>query len=66
MKLRRQSAREGNSSESLLGCATACFFSVPPAAITSNSATPKMPIASSAMFNPSNSVKTPKVKRSVP
>ena len=64
--LARQSAREGSSSDSLLGCATACAFSSPPAAITSSSATPKMPIASSAMFEPSNSVNTPKVKRSVP
>ena len=62
----RQSARVGSSSDSRLGCAIAAAASSPPAAITSNSATPKMPIASSAILRPSNSVNTPKVKRSVP
>ena len=66
MMLARQSAREGSSSDRRLGCAIGLAFCSPPAAITSNSATPKMPIASSAMLSPSNSVKTPKVKRSVP
>ena len=64
--LTRQSAREGSNSDSLLGCATVSALASLPAAITRSSATPKMPIASSAMFKPSNRVNTPKVKRSVP